>query len=126
MNYSLANSEIRNRRAHLVAHCRSIAMSLLVFSLLLSAGLTASAQSFTGPSSAFTDSPSSAEKAQALGPALSTVALTTSMEVLNDSVKLGIGDRVSLRVVEERRVPISLIITDSGEMEVPLIGRVAA
>jgi protein involved in polysaccharide export with SLBB domain len=48
------------------------------------------------------------------------------MEVLNDSVKLGIGDRVSLRIVEERRVPISLVVTDSGEMEVPLIGRVMA
>jgi protein involved in polysaccharide export with SLBB domain len=48
------------------------------------------------------------------------------MEVLNDSVKLGIGDRVSLRIIEERRVPISLIVRDSGEMEVPLIGRVMA
>jgi polysaccharide export outer membrane protein len=48
------------------------------------------------------------------------------MEVLNDSVKLGIGDHVSFRVVEERRDPIALIVTDSGEMEVPLIGRVMA
>lgn len=55
-----------------------------------------------------------------------TVAYTTSMEVLNDSSRLGVGDRVSFRVVEERRDPISLIVTDSGEMEVPLIGRVAA
>lgn len=56
----------------------------------------------------------------------STVAFTTSMEVLNDSAKLGVGDRVSFRVVEEKRDPISLIVTDSGEMEVPLIGRVTA
>lgn len=48
------------------------------------------------------------------------------MEVLNDSAKLGVGDRVSFRVVEERRDPINLIVTDSGEMEVPLIGRVVA
>jgi len=48
------------------------------------------------------------------------------MEVLNDSVKLGIGDRVSFRVVEDRRAPIGLVVTDSGEMEVPLIGRVTA
>lgn len=56
----------------------------------------------------------------------STVAFTTSMEVLNDSAKLGVGDRVSFRVVEEKREPITLVVTDSGEMEVPLIGRVAA
>ncbi len=56
----------------------------------------------------------------------STVAYTTSMEVLNDTTKLGRGDRVSFRVVEDRRDPIGLVVTDSGEMEVPLIGRVKA
>ena len=56
----------------------------------------------------------------------STVPFTTSMEVLNDSTKLGRGDRVSFRVVEDRHDPLALIVTDSGEMEVPLIGRVKA
>lgn len=56
----------------------------------------------------------------------STVAFTTSMDVLNDTTKLGTGDRVSFRVIEDRHDPISLIVTDSGEMEVPLIGRVKA
>ena len=61
---------------------------------------------------------------QSLG--TSTVALTTSMEVLNETTKLGIGDRVSFRIVEDRQQPIGLVVTDSGEMEVPLIGRVMA
>jgi len=56
----------------------------------------------------------------------STVAFTTSMDVLNDTTKLGPGDRVSFRVVEDRHEPIGLVVTDSGEMEVPLIGRVKA
>src|SRR4051794_31448912 len=56
----------------------------------------------------------------------STVALTTSMEVLNDTTKLGPGDRVSFRIIEDRHAPINLAVTDSGEMEVPLIGRVKA
>lgn len=56
----------------------------------------------------------------------STVAFTTSMDVLNDTTKLGAGDRVSFRVLEDRREPIALVVTDSGEMEVPLIGRVKA
>jgi protein involved in polysaccharide export with SLBB domain len=56
----------------------------------------------------------------------STMAMTTSMDVLNDKVKLGTGDRVSFRVVEDRREPIALFVTDSGEMEIPYIGRVTA
>ena len=55
-----------------------------------------------------------------------TVALTNSMAVLNDSTKLGNGDRISYRVVEERKDPIPLTVTDSGEMEVPFIGRIMA
>jgi len=55
-----------------------------------------------------------------------TVALTNSMEVLDDSRALGVGDRVSLRIVEDRKPPVELLVTDSGEMEVPLIGRVQA
>lgn len=48
------------------------------------------------------------------------------MEVLNDKTRLGNGDRVSFRIVEERRDPIILTVSDSGEMEVPLVGRVTA
>jgi protein involved in polysaccharide export with SLBB domain len=48
------------------------------------------------------------------------------MEVLNDVRKLGPGDRLSFRVVEDRKQPVQLVVTDSGEMEVPLIGRVQA
>ena len=48
------------------------------------------------------------------------------MEVLDTSRRLGAGDRLSYRVVEERRDPVALYITDSGELEVPLIGRVPA
>jgi len=54
------------------------------------------------------------------------VAATTSMDVLDDTRHLGSGDRLSYRVVEERRPPVGLTITDSGEVEVPLIGRVKA
>ncbi len=54
------------------------------------------------------------------------VANTISMDVLDDKRLLQIGDRLSMRVVEDRKPPVSLIVTDSGEVEVPLIGRVAA
>lgn len=74
------------------------------------------------------ENPAAAERAASrqVGGSSSTVAQTISMDVLNDSQKLGFGDRVSFRIVEERTQPIPLFVTDSGEMEVPLIGRVKA
>jgi protein involved in polysaccharide export with SLBB domain len=48
------------------------------------------------------------------------------MDVLDNSRRLGSGDRLSYRIVQERRAPLSLVVTDSGEVEVPLIGRVRA
>jgi protein involved in polysaccharide export with SLBB domain len=53
-------------------------------------------------------------------------AYSTSMDVLDDQRPLRIGDQLSMRVVEDREPPISLFVTDSGEVEVPLIGRVHA
>jgi protein involved in polysaccharide export with SLBB domain len=48
------------------------------------------------------------------------------MEVLDNTRKLGPGDRLSYRVVEERRQPVAVYVGDGGEVEVPLIGRVPA
>lgn len=56
----------------------------------------------------------------------SSVVSTNSMDALDDSRRLSTGDRVSYRVVEERTEPRPLMVTDSGEMEVPLIGRTHA
>ena len=54
------------------------------------------------------------------------VSATVSMEVLDDSRRLSRGDIVNLRVVEDRDPPVALQITDSGDLEVPYIGRVRA
>ena len=54
----------------------------------------------------------------------SAVAYTTSMNVLDDSRTLKIGDRLSVRILEDKNPPFSLTVTDSGEVEVPLIGRI--
>jgi protein involved in polysaccharide export with SLBB domain len=56
----------------------------------------------------------------------SAVATTNSMDVLDDKRPLQIGDRLSMRVVEDRKPPIELGVMDSGDVEVPLIGRVPA
>ena len=54
----------------------------------------------------------------------SAVAYTTSMNVLNDSRTLKVGDRLSVRILEDKNPPFSLTVTDSCEVEVPLIGRI--
>jgi protein involved in polysaccharide export with SLBB domain len=69
--------------------------------------------------------PVPADKPQA-GSSPSAVAYINSMAALDDKRKLAIGDRLSFRVVEDRRPPVPMIVTDSGEVEVPFIGRVAA
>jgi protein involved in polysaccharide export with SLBB domain len=69
---------------------------------------------------------SAAQEKPAMNSAASVVAGTNSMDVLDDKRKIGPGDRVSYRVVEERKQPVSLFVTDSGEIEVPLIGRIPA
>jgi protein involved in polysaccharide export with SLBB domain len=54
------------------------------------------------------------------------VSATVSMEVLDDSRPLSIGDAVNVRIVEDRDPPVTLQIKDSGDLEVPYVGRVRA
>lgn len=54
------------------------------------------------------------------------VSATVSMDVLDDSRTLNRGDIVNFRIVEDRDPPVSLQITDSGDMEIPYVGRLRA
>jgi protein involved in polysaccharide export with SLBB domain len=44
----------------------------------------------------------------------------------DDKYKLRVGDKVSLQIIEDRDAPKSLVVADSGELDVPYVGRVAA
>jgi protein involved in polysaccharide export with SLBB domain len=46
--------------------------------------------------------------------------------MLDDKYKLSAGDKVSLQILEDRDPAKSLIVTDSGELDVPYVGRVVA
>ena len=46
--------------------------------------------------------------------------------VPDDKYKLRVGDRVSLQILEDRDAPKSLFVADSGELDVPYVGRVTA
>jgi polysaccharide biosynthesis/export protein len=52
--------------------------------------------------------------------------LTASMISLEEGQKLGPGDRVTYRVIEDQDEPRSLTITDSGDLQVPYFGLVHA
>ena len=46
------------------------------------------------------------------------------IDILNDTVKLDKGDRLSYRIVEERAPAITLVVNDAGDLDVPLIGHI--
>jgi protein involved in polysaccharide export with SLBB domain len=46
--------------------------------------------------------------------------------VPDDKYKLRVGDKVSLQILEDRDLPKSLVVADSGEVDAPYVGRVAA
>jgi protein involved in polysaccharide export with SLBB domain len=54
----------------------------------------------------------------------SSAPASLSSYVADDKYKLRVGDKVSLQIMEDREQPKSLTITDSGELDVPYIGRV--
>ncbi len=53
-------------------------------------------------------------------------SLSPGPYVADDKYKLRAGDRVSFQILEDRDVPKSLLIADSGELDVPYIGRIMA
>ncbi len=58
--------------------------------------------------------------------ALALSATASSTESLDDQRKLGPGDRITYRVIEDQDEPRSLTVTDSGDLEVPYYGLVHA
>jgi protein involved in polysaccharide export with SLBB domain len=48
------------------------------------------------------------------------------MDALDDKHTLAIGDRLSFRIVEDEEEPRSLVVTDSGDLEIPTLGRFPA
>jgi polysaccharide export outer membrane protein len=73
--------------------------------------------------------PLSAQNAvSAIAPAATNPAVVSASGeyALDEKHKLAAGDKLSFRIVEDREAPKSLLVTDSGELDVPYIGRVMA
>lgn len=57
----------------------------------------------------------------------STSGLPISAPAASDPNKvLGVGDQLSLLIVEDRSEPVARVVTDTGDIDVPWIGRVRA
>src|SRR6266404_4222946 len=71
---------------------------------------------------------SNAPPALALPPTNVTPALPTNLSayVPDDKYKLRAGDKISLQILEDRDLPKSLVVADSGELDMPYAGRMAA
>jgi len=53
-----------------------------------------------------------------------TAATLSSMAALDDKVSLEAGDSISFRVIEDRDQAVPRVVTDTGEVDFPYIGRV--
>src|SRR5947207_3634108 len=67
------------------------------------------------------------------GPAAVVGALTNAAPAIpanltgyvpDDKYKLRAGDKVAFQILEDRDAPKSLVVADSGELDVPYVGRV--
>jgi polysaccharide export outer membrane protein len=77
--------------------------------------------------SAASSSPAAPATAKSLsGTTAPTLTGTNGMGSLDDKYRLAIGDRLSFRIVEDEDDPKSVFVTDSGDLEVPYIGRFPA
>jgi len=51
---------------------------------------------------------------------------TNGFNVLDDKYKLVIGDQLSFQIIEDEDDPVHLTVTDSGDLQIPYIGRYPA
>ena len=84
------------------------------------------AGSATAADSAATNAVSGSLPPAVVSAADATGSHTNLVNVLDDKYRLQIGDQVSFQIIEDEEDPKGLVVTDSGDLQVPYIGRFAA
>jgi protein involved in polysaccharide export with SLBB domain len=51
---------------------------------------------------------------------------TNAANVLDDKYRLATGDQLSFQIIEDGDAPVHLVVTDSGDLQIPYIGRYPA
>jgi polysaccharide export outer membrane protein len=57
---------------------------------------------------------------------MSSNITTNGMDALDDNYKLAIGDKITYQVKEDDNDPISIVVSDSGDIQVPYLGPYSA
>jgi len=103
---------------------------MLLFALCILPSAAAQFADWPNPSS---NAPAAPRLQNAVAPATTATTNSPSSPVTptgyvpDDKYKLRPGDRVAFQIVEDREpTPRSIVVTDSGEIDVPYIGRVMA
>jgi polysaccharide export outer membrane protein len=60
------------------------------------------------------------------GTKMAAAPISLTGYVPDDKYKLRVGDKISLQILEDRDAPKGLVLADSGELDMPYVGRVAA
>ena len=108
-------------------------MLFVLCALALSTHLSCAADYSKAAKPVFSDlnlaSPSAAQPTNtpaALAVSTTNTPATVAGYVADDKYKLRAGDKVSLQITEDKEPPKSLVVADSGELDVPYVGRVMA
>ena len=127
---------------HIASSPSTKTFKLAVFAFVILASCLASAQKVPSPASAIKPVFSDLAPAPAIRPPVTNSAPSLTLTsanstnaaaspspgpyVADDKYKLRAGDRVSFQILEDRDLAKSLLIADSGELDVPYIGRIMA
>lgn len=58
--------------------------------------------------------------------AISSSGAVKSMDQLDSTTQINIGDHLSFRIVEDEDQPVSLVVNDAGQVEIPYLGKLQA
>ena len=105
---------------------RRSVQALIVLVVSAVSGLAGPTQGITQSAPVSTNS----VRAEPVGPADTNAPgsrlLAAGGYVGDSKYKLRVGDRVSFQILEDKEAPKSLVVADSGELDVPYVGRVPA
>jgi protein involved in polysaccharide export with SLBB domain len=94
--------------------------------LLVSAARAADLPSTPPPSGALTNAEPSSRELTSATVLRDPIALAALMASLDDTKKLGPGDKITYRVLEDQDETMPLTVSDAGDVDVPYLGLVQA
>jgi hypothetical protein len=97
-------------------------ISTLVALLLAFAAQAADPSSTRSPSGTLTNAPSSSRSLTPATVLRDASALAALMASLDDTKKLGPGDKITYRVLEDQDETMPLTVSDAGDVDVPYLG----